>query len=187
VGLFNRKKKRDLAIEGIPGKARVVASELITKWGEHSDESNPLAEEFGIGSVPYDLELEVTLDDGRAPYTVKDRFRVPVAHDLTDVGMNVVLRADPDDPMKIELDWKTTDTVEGINPVLDHARRATTTDGIYENFPAASRKQMIDGWVGAANGGQMSRGQFDDAIDDAVKAGMLNDADAAAARAALKA
>jgi hypothetical protein len=185
VGLFGRKRK-DLAIEGLPGKATIMASELITKWGERSDEVNPLAEEFGIGSVPYKLSLAIQLDDGRKPYTVVGKFRVPVKHDLADVGMVIPLRADPDDPQKIELDWQTADTVEGVNPALDKARHAVTHAGIYENFPAASRAQMIDGWVGAANGGQMSREQFDTAIDEAVAAGMLNDDDAAKARAALK-
>jgi hypothetical protein len=183
VGLF--RKKKDLALVGIPGVARIVASEQITHWGEDGDEANPLAE-LGFGSSPYRLELEVTLDDGTKPYTVKGKFRVPVKHDLADVGFNVPLRADPDDPTKIELDWQTADEVPGFNPDLDRGRRAATQAGVYENFPPESRKMMIDGWVAAANAGAMSREEFDKAIDDAVESGMLMDADAEGARAALK-
>jgi hypothetical protein len=139
---------------------------------------------LGIGNVPYRMALEVTLDDGRAPYVVSGKFKVPAAHDVADVGVTVPMYADSDEPTRIELDWKTLDELGG-DPTLDAARRASQPEGIYENFSADARKQMIDGWVVAARGGQMTREAFDQAVDGAVSGGLLTLADADAARAAL--
>ena len=185
MGLFRRRGK-DLETEGIPGTARVVALEVIQHWGDDDsadDPGGPFAD-LGIGNIPYRMEIEVTLDDGRPPYTVRGKFKVPAKHDLADVGRLVPMRADPDDPNRVWLDWKTLDVVGG-DPVLDAARRATQPEGLYENFPDASRKAMVDGWVSAARQGAMSRDAFDQAIEGAVSGGILTPADAEAARAAL--
>jgi hypothetical protein len=42
---------------------------------------------------------------------------------------------------------------------------------------------MVTGWVAAANGGQMSRKDFDKAINGAVEGGLLTAAEADAAKA----
>jgi hypothetical protein len=183
VGLFRRRK--DLGVDGIPGTARVMALELIQHWGDDDDrdDAGPLAE-LGIGNVPYRMTLEVTLEDGRAPYTVTGKFKVPARHDLAYEGVTVPLRADPNDPTHIELDWKTLDEVGG-DPMLDAARRASTPAGIYESFAVDSRTAMVDGWVAAAQVGNMTRTQFDQAIDGAVAGGLLRPEDAEKARAAL--
>lgn len=61
---------------------REIGSLVITAEGrsdrsEHGDENTRLTD-FGLGNFKLEFELEVTLDDGRPPYTVSGKFKVPV-------------------------------------------------------------------------------------------------------------
>lgn len=75
-----------------------------------------------------------------------------------------------------------------LEVTVDDGRAPSRVDRTFKvpaSSPDASRQQMVTGWVSAAKGGQTTRAQFDEAIDGAVKGGLLTDAEADAARASL--
>ena len=102
MGLF--KRKPDLRTTGLPGTAVILGERRLDIRGDDSDEMDFLEQRFG--SYKFGLELEVTLDDGRPPYTVNDSFKVP-ARIGGQSGPGVVLPvfADPNDPKRVEVDW----------------------------------------------------------------------------------
>ena len=120
--------------------------------------------------------LEVHLDDGRAPYTVDDRFKIPFkAGQRVEEGQSVPVSVDPKDPSNVDINW---DAYIAALPELPSAPQV-----VHDSFPDASRTMMIDGWVRAAKGGQMSKDAFEKAVSEAVEAGMLTAAEGDAARA----
>ena len=86
--------------------------------------------------------------------------------------------ADPDDPTIVEVNWYGSRPQAGIRRPMPRRRGAR----LHDEFPDATRTAMIDGWVAAVTIGGMTRAQFDDAIDGAVKGGLLNADEAEAAR-----
>ena len=147
-----------------------------------------------FGNAQHEFTIEVRVD-GQAPYDLQGLFRIPVKL-IGSVGPGTVVpvKVHPSDPKKVAIDWGSwdasapTENVEGAPGDLDmgNARMgASTQETAYDAMPAASRNLMVTGWVTAARSGALSREAFDTAINDAVSAGMLNEADAAAARAEL--
>jgi hypothetical protein len=102
VGLFGRSKK-DLAASGLRGRALVAHAERLDLGTE--DDSLRLTD-VGLGSYRFRFDLEVTLEDGRPPYTVSGKFKVP-AKVGGQGGRGVILPvfADPDRPERVEVDW----------------------------------------------------------------------------------
>ena len=176
MGLFGRRKKNDLTETGLQGTA--VVKDVGEPQYPHTDEDNVHLSDFGLGSTLFPLQLEVTVD-GRAPYTVNDTFRVPTKVTNWDVGTTVPVYVDPADQNKIELNWDQF-IASGANEVP-----GWTAEQAHAGLPDASRQMMVTGWVAAANGGQMSRKDFDKAIADAVEGGLLTAAEAEAATAQL--
>jgi hypothetical protein len=177
MGLFGRKRK-DLVYEGLAGSAVIRAAEQTRP--DRQDEYTSLSD-LGLGHVGYRMELEVQLDDGREPYTVQGKFKVPTKLDgVVDVGSTIPIYTDPDDLERIEFNWDRF-VAEGGGPPT----RAEIVDQAHESFPADSRKMMIDGWVTATQGGAMTREAFDESLDGMVQSGVLNAEEAAAARARL--
>jgi hypothetical protein len=178
VGLFGRKRK--VGDAGIPGTARVVDVDTSDFWRDAPGENEFHLAEIGLGHVVNRLTLEITLNDGRDAYRVTDGFKVPTkldSHVVLDTELPVF--ADPDDPTIVEVNWYAFEAAGG-NPPPD---AATTKARMHDEFPAASRNMMTDGWVTAVQMGGMTRAQFDDAIDGAVWGGLLDGDEAAAARA----
>ncbi len=104
MGLFGRKKK-DLVFEGIAGTA-TIRSATRDERIHHVDESDdPTLAGLGIGTRKYRLELDVQLDDQRPVYQASGRFKVPLDAGELDTGQQLPVRADPDDPANVELDW----------------------------------------------------------------------------------
>ena len=73
MGLFGRDKK-DLASSGIRGQALVVNAERLDLG---TDDDSIRLTDVGLGSYKFRFDLEVTLEDGRPPYTVSGKFKVP--------------------------------------------------------------------------------------------------------------
>jgi hypothetical protein len=102
VGLFDRKKK-DLTETGLAGMAVIRSEE---RAGIYNDTENLSVTDFGMGTYKFRFELEVTLDDGRPPYTVNGKFKVPAkVGGETGPGVTFPIYADPDDPARIEINW----------------------------------------------------------------------------------
>ena len=179
MGLFRRKKKKDLTLTGLPGKA-VIRKE---DWSEFptSDDTTSLAD-LGIGNRRFLFVLEVTLDDGRPPYTVEGWFKVPARlGGETGPGVTLPVYADPDDPSNIDINWDRFVAEGGADKFRsDNAddRRAA----VHETFPAGSRTMMVNGWVAATKAGAMSAEDLENALQGAVTAGTLDEAEADAAR-----
>jgi hypothetical protein len=183
MGLFGR-KKRDLVLEGIPGTATIRSAERDERIHKVEESDDPILADIGIGTRKYRLELDVQLDDHRAPYVTDGRFKVPLDIGELDMGMKIPVRADADDPSRVALIWdayRASPEVAEIRDGFDAEERARVHDG----FPAESRKQMLDGWITATHQGAMSRKQLDEALDGMVQSGVLTTEEAAAARAAV--
>jgi hypothetical protein len=182
VGLFGRKDKDKEVVGGLAGSAVVKSLESNDFWDKHATRrSEPIRlTDVGLGSYTFRLELEVHLDDGRAAYTVTDDFKVPAkAGAELQEGMTVPLHADAADQNTLDLDWDAF-----MAPGAD-GRRADEVDPAaiaHETMPDASRQQMVDGWVQGVRTGNMSMDDFTKAIDGAVGGGLLNAAEADAAR-----
>jgi hypothetical protein len=178
VGLFGRRRK--VGDAGIPGTARVVEVDTEDFWRATPNNDHFHLAEIGLGHVVNRLTLEVTLNDGRDAYRVTDEFKVPTkfdSHVVLDTQLPVF--ADPDDPTILEVNWYAFEAAGG-NPPPD---AASTKARLHDEFPDATRTAMIDGWVAAVTIGGMTRAQFDDAIDGALKGGLLDAGEAEAARA----
>lgn len=178
MGLFRRKKKKDLTLAGLPGKA-VIRKE---DWSDFStdDDTTSLAD-LGIGNRRFLFELEVTLDDGRPPYTVEGWFKVP-AKLGGDTGPGVTLPVYAD-PTNLDINWDRFVAEGGVNKFRSGDagdRRAA----VHESFPAGSRTMMVNGWVAAAKAGAMSADEFENALHGATSSGTIDEAGAEAARRA---
>jgi hypothetical protein len=181
MGLFGRKRK-DLTQGGLPGSAVVKSWESADFWDEHAtkDSETIRLTDFGVGSYTYRMELEVHLDDGRAPYTVTEKFKVPVdAGDSVQDGVRIPLYADPADQTVLDLNWEAFTGPGGAGAPID------PKVVVRASMPEAARQQMVDGWVQAVQIGNLPRDQFDDALADAVGAGLLTPEEAASATARL--
>jgi hypothetical protein len=180
VALFRRERKaRDT---GIPGSALVVDVDTSDFWRTTPGNDHFHLAEIGLGHVVNRLTLEIRLDDGRDAYRVTDAFEVPTKLDsyiVLDTELPVF--ADPADPTIVEINWDAFEAAGG-NPPPD---AEATIARVHDEFPTASRAAMLDGWVTAVEMGGMSRAQFDDAVDGAVRGGILDSGEAAAARARL--
>ena len=107
MGLSGRRRK-DLTDGGLTGSAVIRSLESADFWDEHArdpDDGVRLTD-LGVGRYAFRLELEVQLDDGRAPYTVTDKFKVPIKVGYgAREGATVPVWADPDDPSRLEINW----------------------------------------------------------------------------------
>ena len=184
MGLFGRKKK-DLVFEGIAGTATVRTATRDERIHKVDESDDPILADIGIGTRKYRLELDVQLDDQRPVYQASGRFKIPLDVGEVDTGMTIPVRADPDDPANLELDWdawRASPEQTELRDGFDAEERET----VHDAMPDGSRKMMIDGWVKAFELGKMSRDDFDEAIRGSVESGMLTEAEAAAATAAVE-
>jgi hypothetical protein len=168
-------------------KSGTPATGLVKSFWEMDEAST-------FGNAQHEFTIEVRVD-GQAPYDLQGLFRIPVKL-IGSVGPGAVVpvKVHPKDPKKVAIDWGAwdpsapTETVEGAPADLesdDIAMGATTQETVYNAMPAESRNLMVTGWVTAARSGALSREEFDEALNDAVAAGMLTEADAASARTEL--
>jgi hypothetical protein len=181
MGLFGRKRK-DLTGGGLTGTAVVKSWESDDFWDRHAtrESSTVRLTDVGVGSYTWRLVLEVHLDDGRAPYTVDDRFKVPFkAGQRVEEGESLPVSVDPKDPTNVDINW---DGYLATAP----KQVASAPSAVHDAFPDASRTMMVNGWVQAVQGGQMSADAFEKAIADAAEAGMLDAEEADAARAQVR-
>ena len=178
MGLF--RKKKDLTYEGVAGTAVIKRIDDAGFWD--SDESTSLAD-FGLGSRKLELRLDVTLEGGQT-YQHVGKFKVPAKFaNAIGSGDTVPVYVDPDDPKRMDLNWDQFDlssaTGEGwASPDRDKQRAM-----VHDAMPEQQRASMVNGWVNAVSAGGMSQPDFEQAIDEAVTAGMLNPEEAAAAKA----
>jgi hypothetical protein len=184
MGLFGRKKKKDLVYEGVTGTAVIRTAERAERIHNVDASDDPVLADLGIGTRKYRLELDVQLDDGSPTYTMSDRFKIPLDVGELDAGMSFPVRADPDDQSHLELDW---DAWRALPAPRELADGFDAEAQVHDAMPDATRKMMTDGWVKAMELGAMSREDFDEAIDGAVKSGMLTAEEAGAAAAAVDA
>ena len=184
TGLFGRKKK-DLVFEGIAGTATVRTATRDERIHKVDESDDPILANVGIGTRKYRLDLDVQLDDKRPVYQASGRFKIPLDVGELDTGQQIPVRADPDDPATLELDWdawraspEQTELRDGFD--------AEERQGVHDAMPEGTRKMMIDGWVKAFELGALSCDDFDEAIKGSVDSGMLTEAEAAAATAAIE-
>jgi hypothetical protein len=178
MGLFGRKKKKDLVSEGVTGTA-VIRTLEETRPDVNDETTTP--SDFGYGNVKFRMDLDVQVE-GAAPYLVTGKFKMPTR--LTGwvgVGASIPVYVDPDDPQRVELNWAAYDAGPDAPPSLEEIK-----SDAHDQFPTDSRKMMLDGWIQATQGGAMTREQFDEALDGMVTSGVLDDGEAAAARARLE-
>jgi hypothetical protein len=181
VGLFDRKKK-NLVSTGLPGTA-VIRAERRAELAQ-GDDTTYLAD-YGIGKYKYHFELEVTLDDGRPPYPVSGKFRVPAkAGGEPAPGVTLPVHADPDDPTRIEIDWDRFIAGGGATEHREDRSREHQA-AVHQTLPDATRAMMVDGWIAATKAGAMSTADFEQTVANAVQGGMLTPAEAEAARSAV--
>ena len=186
MGLSGRKRK-DLTMDGITGSAVIRSLESADFWDEHAREPDDGVRltDLGVGRFTFRLELEVQLDDGRAPYTVTDKFKVPIKAGYgTREGATLPIWADPADQEQVEINWDRF-LAEGKPGETRALTRDEQRAEVHRNMPDGSRKQMVDSWVQAAGRGQMTRDACDEALDGAVDGGLLTADEADATRAAL--
>jgi len=184
MGLFGR-KKQDLVFEGIAGTATIRSATRDERIHKVDESDDPVLADLGIGTRKYRLELDVQLDDERPVYQASGRFKIPLDAGELDSGMTFPVRADADDPANLELDWdawraspEQTELRDGFD--------AEAREVVHDGFGDANRSMMVDGWVKAYELGKLSREQFDEAIKGSVESGMLTEAEAAAATAAIE-
>lgn len=184
MGLFGRKKK-DLVYEGMTGTATIRAATRDERIHDAEGSDDPVLADLGIGTRKYRLELEVQLDDDRPAYQTSGRFKIPLDVGELDAGMSFPVRADPDDPSHLELDWdawRASPEQQELRDGFDDEERAV----VHEQYPDESRTMMVDGWVKAFEIGNLSGEQFDEAITGAVQSGVLTDAEAQDATARIE-
>jgi len=182
-------RKDDEIVDGVRGLAVLRDFERSDFWDEHEGrhgDTEPIRlADLGIGNYTYRFVLEVTLDDGRAPYAVNEKFKVPSkAGGGINVGTRIPVTADPKDPNQLELDWDAWFAPGGAGERLTWGD-AEFKEEVHEAMPEPTRSMMVEGWVKALTVGNMTREQFDEALDGAVKGGMLTADEAGAARARL--
>lgn len=185
MGLFGRKKKKDLVYEGMTGTATIRTATRDERIHKVDESDDPVLADLGIGTRKYRLDLDVQLDDARPVYQTSGRFKIPLDVGELDAGMSFPVRADPDDPSHLELDWdawRASPEQQEVRDGFDAEERAV----VHEEFPDASRTMMVDGWVKAFEIGNLSREQFDEAIAGAVQSGMLTEAEAQGATARIE-
>jgi hypothetical protein len=176
VGLFGR-KRADLAVEGLRGTAVITTATRDERIHKVDDSDDPVLADLGIGTRKYRLDLEVHLDDGRAPYPASGRFKVPLDVGELDVGQSFPVDVDPNDPSRVEISWdryRASPEVAEVRDGFDAEERAV----VHDQFPAESRRQMLDGWLTATKAGAMTAQQLDDALDGMVQSGVLTASEA---------
>jgi len=182
MGLFGRRKRKELTLTGLRGHA-VITKEDWSDFDTGDDETS-LAD-LGIGSRRFRFELEVTLDDGRPPYTVKGWFKVPANLGIeTGPGVTLPVYADPDDATNLDINWEQF-VAEGGAKSARWTDKETRPSAVHDAMPDATRKQMVDGWVSAAKSGALTADAFEEAISGAVESGMLTADEAETARQAV--
>jgi hypothetical protein len=160
-------------------KQGTPATALVKSFYVMDDEST-------IGNAQHEFTLEVRVD-GQAPYDLQGLFRIPVKL-IGEVGAGIVVpvKVHPSDPKKVAIDWKSWDASaprEHVEGAPDEVELGNAVVSAGESaMPAETRKMMNDGWVAATRSGGLSREEFDQAVNDAVTAGMLTEADAEGAR-----
>lgn len=189
MALFGRKTKA-LGSTGVPATAKVLEVKHGRRFeGVENTRISDIGHQFGldlnVGTVPYGFVLEIRLADGSPPYRVDDTFRVPARHegDLAE-GVTVPVRVDQADPQRIAIDWLAW-VAAGGDPAYKAERAEAARAQSHQVFGDANRNMMAASWVANVKGGAMSRQEFEAALGSAVQAGMLSEADAAAARAEL--
>lgn len=178
MGLFGRKKK-DLTSSGLPGTAVIRSEERAELF---NDTDNTSLTDFGLGSYKFRFELEVTLDDGRPPYTVKGKFKVPAKlGGETGPGVSLPVYADPDNPTRIEVNWEQFLATGGAEAFRE-GQQAQQRVAVHQATPDALRNTMLNSWISATKGGAMSAAAFESALGDALQAGLVTPEEADAAR-----
>lgn len=183
MGLFGRKSKSndDLSVGGLPGTA--VVQRRRSQFGSDEGEQR---EELKI-------DLEVRLDDGRAPYAVSGTYPVPRDFLTLAEGNEVPVKADPDDPKRLWFDWDAFVAAGGRALLQEqgnkHQRDAAreVVSGAIAKDPAQveAQRQVVASWIEAVKDGSMSKSDFLGYLDERVTAGTTLPEDADAARAAV--
>ncbi len=120
MGLF--KRKSDLLTTGLPGTAVILSERRLDIRGDDSDGMDFLEQRFG--SYKFGFDLEVTLDDGRPPYTVSDKFKVPAPiGGESGPGVTLPVFVDPNDANRVEVDWKRFEAEGGAQAFADAYER----------------------------------------------------------------
>lgn len=204
MGLLGRGKKKRVLVEGIEGTAKIVDLETHHRTGKARDGDSWWWEDAydAVAATRYALELEVTVP-GREPYTVKGEFRAPAKAERTGLtraslsrGLELPVRVDPADPDRVEVDWDRFAASPGRKEALGDARVSRQNEVIKKQLEAkpeqqaklwAQNKGTAMAWAAAVKGGNMSREEFEQTVQQEVDSGRMDPADADAGRAALDA
>jgi hypothetical protein len=150
------------------------------------------AEDGGTRSDPYRLDLEVRIE-GRDPYVIVQKVRVPKRYwDMT-TGVSLPVRVDAENPQRILVDWDAFDAAGGekiVEELGDQYRRDRVKE--FKNSPEARQYAelarqadlaVVEEMIGMFHAGQRSADEVFEVIDDYVADGSLTDEEAAAAKA----
>lgn len=201
----------DATVDRVPWPAGQPWAVLVeSEWRPgarmHSDsggaELTDLAAE-ALSGIPYRFVLEVHRP-GTEPYRVEQRVRVPskVQRSWTEgevhvpAGAEVPLRLLGPRPEDVEIDWDGYLALPGRKQRAERLRAGAQWDAIGRQFerttsPAqvqkirANSRTAAFAWADAILAGQMTREQFDQSTDQALRMGHLLPADLDQARARL--
>jgi hypothetical protein len=168
-------RRKKLIKEGVAGTA------LITSFYVMDDEST-----FGLAQHEFTLEVRV---DGREPYELQGLFRVPVKKiDRLLEGATVPVKVHPTEPDRVAIDWDQWDGTLGPGRAdAGYTAGAGGSSSVASTgggavIPDATKAMMLNGWIDAVRAGGLNQAEFEQALNDAVKSGMITEADAQTAR-----
>jgi hypothetical protein len=171
VGFLDRFTKKDLLKEGLSGTA-VLRSK--PKWLGITDDQDPHS--LTTFSWPLELDLEVRVE-GRAPYVVVQKFKVPKRWYELPTGLEIPVKVDPDEPNQILMDWDAFAAAGGKQLVEErgaHNQRDATFKAVSQNtvLREAAQKTFVE-YLGEVEAGRMTVQDFNGYVEENVTQGSL--------------
>jgi hypothetical protein len=185
MGLLDRFTNKDLLKGGLPGTAELRS---VPRYAGS-------AEDGGTRSDPYRLDLEVRIE-GRDPYVIVQKVRVPKRYWNMTTGVSLPVRVDAENPQRILVDWDAFDAAGGekiVEELGDQYRRDRVKE--FKNSPEARQYAelarqadlaVVEEMIGMFHAGQRSADEVIEVIDGYVAGGSLTDEEGAAAKARVK-
>ena len=169
MGFLDRFTKEDTLKDGLAGTA-VLRSK--PKWGQNNSDVDPRS--FRSWELELDLEVRV---EGRTPYTVVQKFKVPKRWYDISTGLEVPVRVDPDTPDRMLIDWDAFAAAGGKQLVEERGaqnQRAANFKVVSENpkLREAAQKTFVE-YLGEVEARRMTVQDFNGYVDEHVTQGML--------------
>ncbi|HUF84959.1 MAG TPA: hypothetical protein VMQ81_10250 [Acidimicrobiia bacterium] len=169
MGFLDRFTKQDSLKEGLAGIA-VLRSK--PKWGPSNSDVEPRS----FRSWPLELDLEVRVE-GRAPYAVLQKFKVPKRWYDISTGLEVPVRVDSDTPDRILIDWDAFAAAGGkqlVEERLAHNQREANKKATQRPEFRQAEQAVVEDLLGEVQAGRRSIEEFTGVVDDYVAGGNIS-------------